>query len=70
VNAVAGPLPDLRYADKDTLEGIEGIVLGGSRASLGMPSFAKILTPAQVQGIKAYIVTRARESAKTAVKQK
>ena len=29
-NAVAGPLPDLRYASTQTLEGIEDIVLGGS----------------------------------------
>jgi PQQ-dependent dehydrogenase (methanol/ethanol family) len=66
INAVAGPEPDLRYADKQTLEGIEGIVLGGSRASEGMPSFAKILTPAQVKTVQAYIITRARESAKPA----
>jgi mono/diheme cytochrome c family protein len=64
VNAVAGPLPDLRYAGKQTLQGIEGIVLGGSRASLGMPSFQKILNPVQVHAIQAYIITRARESAR------
>jgi quinohemoprotein ethanol dehydrogenase len=64
VNAVAGPVPDLRYASKETLEGIEDIVLGGSRASAGMPSFQKILNPMQVRAIQAYIVARARESAK------
>jgi quinohemoprotein ethanol dehydrogenase len=63
INAVAGPLPDLRYLDKETLEGIEDIVLGGSRASAGMPSFKKILTPAQVRSIQAYIAARAKESA-------
>jgi hypothetical protein len=63
---VAGPVPDLRYASKETLEGIEGIVLGGSRAASGMPSFQKILTAAQVREIQAYIISRARESAKTA----
>ncbi len=62
-NVIAGPLPDLRYASKQTLEGIQGIVLGGTRASMGMPSFAKILNPAQVKAIQAYIVSRAREDA-------
>ena len=66
VNAVAGPMPDLRYASKETLEGIEDIVLGGSRASAGMPSFQKILDAGQVRAIQAYIVARARESAKPA----
>ena len=61
--AVAGPLPDLRYASKETLAGIEGIVLGGKRAALGMPSFQKILNAEQVRAIQAYIVSRARESA-------
>lgn len=62
--AIAGPLPDLRYASKETLEGIEGIVLGGKRAALGMPSFQKILNAEQVRAIQAYIVARAREGAK------
>jgi quinohemoprotein ethanol dehydrogenase len=61
--AVAGPTPDLRYASKATLEGIQDIVLGGQRASRGMPSFKKILTAEQVQAIQAYIVARAREGA-------
>jgi quinohemoprotein ethanol dehydrogenase len=66
INAVAGPLPDLRYASKTTLEQIDDIVLGGKRASLGMPSFQKILNPMQVHAIQAYIASRARESAKLA----
>jgi quinohemoprotein ethanol dehydrogenase len=64
--AVAGPLPDLRYASKQTLEGIEAIVLGGTRAARGMPSFQKILNPGQVKAIQAYIVSRAREGANPA----
>jgi quinohemoprotein ethanol dehydrogenase len=63
INAVAGPMPDLRYASKETLDGIEGIVLGGNRAAEGMPSFGKFLKASQVQAIKAYIVSRAQESA-------
>ena len=66
MNAVAGPLPDLRYASKETLEGIEDIVLGGRRALAGMPSFQKVLNIEQVRAIQAYIVSRARESAKPA----
>ncbi|HYS46987.1 MAG TPA: PQQ-binding-like beta-propeller repeat protein, partial [Rhizomicrobium sp.] len=62
-DAVAGPLPDLRYASKQTLEGIEGIVLGGKRATAGMPSFQKILNAGQVHAIQAYIVSRARDGA-------
>jgi mono/diheme cytochrome c family protein len=66
---VAGPIPDLRYASKETLERMDEIVLGGERASLGMPSFKKILDTEQVQAIRAYIVLRARESAKATVSQ-
>ena len=62
-NVVAGPMPDLRYASTQTLEGIQAIVLGGARASRGMPSFRKILTADQVRTIQAYIVSRAREGA-------
>jgi quinohemoprotein ethanol dehydrogenase len=66
IDAVAGPLPDLRYASKGVHEHFEEIVLGGARASLGMPSFQKILTAGQVRAIQAYILSRARESAKAA----
>ncbi len=63
INAVAGALPDLRYASKETLEGIQDIVLGGTRAAVGMPSFQKLLNAEQVRAIQAYVVARARESA-------
>ena len=45
-------------------------MLGGSRASAGMPSFKKILNAEQVRAIQAYIVSRARESAKAMEKPK
>jgi mono/diheme cytochrome c family protein len=61
---VAGPLPDLRYSSKEVLESMEPIVLGGSRAADGMPSFQKILTSKEVQAIRSYIIARAQESAK------
>jgi len=51
---------------RKTLEGIEGIVLGGKRAAMGMPSFQKILKAEQVLAIQAYIVSRARQSAEPA----
>ena len=66
INAVAGPVPDLRYASKEIHQDLENIVLGGSRASAGMPSFKNILSPEQVRTIQAYIIARARESAKPA----
>ncbi len=68
INAVAGPVPDLRYATKGVHDKFEAIVLGGALASLGMPSFKKILTPAQVRSIQAYILSRAAESTKQAPK--
>ena len=55
---------------REILEGIEDIVLGGSRASAGMPSFKKILNAEQVRAIQAYIVSRIRESAKPAEGQR
>jgi quinohemoprotein ethanol dehydrogenase len=64
INAVAGPNPDLRYASKEIHQDFENIVMGGSRASAGMPSFKSILSAEQVRTIQAYIVARTRESAK------
>ena len=66
LNAVAGPLPDLRYSSKEVLDSFVSIVLDGARASDGMPSFKKILTPKEVDAIRAYIIARAQESAKPA----
>jgi len=68
INAVAGPVPDLRYATKGVHDQFEAIVLGGALAPLGMPSFKKILAPAQVRSIQAYILSRAAESANQAPK--
>jgi len=65
-NAVAGPLPDLRYATKELHDHFEDIVLGGQREMLGMPSFKKILKADQVRAIQAYVLSRAAESAKAA----
>jgi PQQ-dependent dehydrogenase (methanol/ethanol family) len=59
MNAVAGPLPDLRYLPKAMHEQFENIVLGGAFASAGMPSFSKLYTPDQVRAIHAYLLARA-----------
>jgi quinohemoprotein ethanol dehydrogenase len=67
-DAVAGALPDLRYASKGVHDQFQAIVLGGARASLGMPSFQKILDGGQVQAIQAYILYRAGESSQAAGK--
>ena len=64
LNAVAGPLPDLRYSSKETLNSLASIVLGGSRISDGMPSFKKILTAKEVEALRAYIISRSQETAK------
>ncbi len=63
-DAVAGPVPDLRYASRAVHEQFEAIVLGGSRATLGMPSFKDLLKADQVRAIQAYILSRAAETAK------
>ena len=65
MNAVAGPLPDLRYATKPVHEQFQDIVLGGARESFGMPSFKDILNADQVRAIQAYILSLAGESART-----
>lgn len=63
LNAVAGPLPDLRYSTKEVLDLLPSIVLGGAGASGGMPSFKKILSEEDVKAIRAYIIARAQEAA-------
>jgi quinohemoprotein ethanol dehydrogenase len=63
VNAVAGPIPDLRYASAQTHAQFENIVLKGARASLGMPTFGDLLKGDEAKAIQQYILSRAHESA-------
>ncbi len=61
--AVAGSLnPDLRHSitvyDKDAFQ---TVVHDGARKSRGMVSFAQALTPADVEGVRQYILKRANE---------
>jgi PQQ-dependent dehydrogenase (methanol/ethanol family) len=66
IDAVAGPLADLRYSTKETLDSFTAIVLDGARTSDGMPSFKKILSAKDVDAIRAYVIARAQETAKPA----
>jgi quinohemoprotein ethanol dehydrogenase len=59
LNAVAGPLPDLRYATAEVHGQFDAIVRGGVRAALGMPAFADRLTAEEVGAIEAYVLSRA-----------
>jgi PQQ-dependent dehydrogenase (methanol/ethanol family) len=61
--ATMSGVPDLRRASTATHETFEDIVLGGLRESLGMPSFADVLSPEEVRQIQGYVLARARESA-------
>jgi len=61
LNVVAGPLPDLRYSTRQVHEQFEAIVLGGARATLGMPPFKELLKPEQVKAIQAYVLSRSKE---------
>ena len=60
-NAVAGPLPDLRYSTAGVHQQFEAIVLGGALAPLGMPAFDDLLTSDEVRAIQAYVLARAAE---------
>src|ERR1019366_8045273 len=59
-----GSVPDLRFSAASTNEMFEEIVRGGARRELGMASFSEDLTSPQVRLIHAYILDRARESAR------
>ena len=57
--AIAGPVPDLRYATADVHRQFDTIVRGGARRALGMPSFADDLDASQVRAIEAYVLSQA-----------
>jgi PQQ-dependent dehydrogenase (methanol/ethanol family) len=62
IDAVAGSLPDLRYASAEVHHQFTSIVLGGARESRGMPSFKNVLDENKVRAIEAYVLSRAEES--------
>ena len=59
INAIAGPVPDLRYSTAEVHAQLDSIVLGGARRTLGMPSFSDKLDSSRVRLIQAYILERA-----------
>jgi len=63
MDAIAGPLPDLRYATAEVHGQFQDIVRGGLRAPLGMPAFDDRLSEEDVRAIQAYVLERARQSA-------
>ncbi len=50
-----GLVPDLRRITNATHETFEAIVLGGAYASMGMGSFADVVTPAELKLLHAYV---------------
>jgi len=54
-----GMIPDLRFASREVHASWDDIVLGGTRASQGMASFADQLTSEDARVIHAYIIERA-----------
>lgn len=64
IDAVSGGItPDLRRTTAEVHEQLVSIVLGGSRAQLGMPRFDDKLDEDDVRLIQGYILQRARDSA-------
>lgn len=65
VDAVAGVLPDLRYATATVHQQFEPIVLDGALEPLGMPSFAELLTSDQLKEIQAYVLSQAEAASQS-----
>ena len=60
-NAIgAGVIPDLRYSALiGDSKAFKGVVLGGERKSLGMVSFASVLSDADADAVRAYLIQEA-----------
>lgn len=58
---VAIVAPDLRLMTLDTHADFQNIVITGARSELGMPDFEEALTNEQMEAIRSFIVTQARE---------
>ena len=58
--ASAGILPDLRWsAYTSSAEAWKGVVIDGNLQTIGMVSFADVLTEEEVESIRAYVVQQA-----------
>ena len=60
-NAISGGvIPDLRYSGLiGSAAGFKDVVIGGARKDAGMVSFAKVLSDADAEAIRAYVITEA-----------
>ena len=68
VARLGGTVPDLRYTSKDVYLQWNGIVIGGARASMGMPAFE--LSPQDAEAIRAWVLSRAYELAEDKIPAK
>jgi len=59
INDAGGIVPDLRRMSADTMRSFTDIVLGGARMAKGMGSFQGVLTPNEVEDIRAVLVDEA-----------
>lgn len=57
-----GPIPNLMYSDPTVHDTWDGIVIGGARASLGMPKFDHAIDAAGSQAIRAYVIDTAKNT--------
>ena len=62
LSIVATAVPDLRRMSSDTHQQFTAIVLGGSKKSLGMPSFAGTLDYESSEAIRSFVIAKAREA--------
>ena len=60
-NEVAITAPELRLMTLDTHADFENIVINGALAERGMPDFEDALGAVQLEAIRAFIVTQARQ---------
>ena len=62
LSIVATAVPDLRRMSSDTHMQFTAIVLGGSKKSFGMPSFAGTLDYESSEAIRSFVIAKAREA--------
>ena len=62
LSIVATAVPDLRRMSSDTHQQFTAIVLGGSKKSFGMPSFAGTLDYESSEAIRSFVIAKAREA--------
>jgi mono/diheme cytochrome c family protein len=60
----SGVLPDLRWSSiSASAEAWQAIVRGGALADNGMVSFADVLSPADAEAVRAYVIKQAHDGA-------